>query len=159
MEWELVAEEFAWDGSLRDVCIPGTTIADWECLLSDMRTWNWPMDCTLDGAACSLPQTAEAAFALSRDATLVLSTSVAGMLFNCHFFSVDEIELDLDPREVRGQGELDVLLSFMRRLSVVTGKPVLLTPENWRGEPILRMLPSDGSVQFHDRRSREDGLR
>lgn len=145
--WECVAGELAWDGSLRDVCIPGTTLSDWARFLSDMTTWPWPIEFTRDGAACSLPQSADAAFAMSRDAKVLLSVRVAGMSINCHFFAVDEIELDVDPRELRGQAELKALLAFMRRIGQVTNKPVLLTHEGWRESSLLRVLPPDGRVQ------------
>jgi len=51
------------------------------------------------------------------------------MQLNCHFFQNDDIELDLDPREVTGQAQLDALLEFMRDIGRTTSASVVLTPK------------------------------
>lgn len=30
MKWERVSGDFEWDGSLRDIYVPGTTLPDWD---------------------------------------------------------------------------------------------------------------------------------
>ena len=48
----------------------------------------------------------------------------------CHFFTPDEIELDLDPAEVSSQGAMDSVLRFMGCLGSCLGRDVTLTEEN-----------------------------
>lgn len=48
----------------------------------------------------------------------------------CHFFTDEEIELDIDPREVTSQTELDLVLNFLRLLGTRLSKDTILTPEN-----------------------------
>ncbi|SDL01483.1 hypothetical protein SAMN05421823_104149 [Catalinimonas alkaloidigena] len=52
------------------------------------------------------------------------------MLIKCHFFTDDEIENDVDPREVRSLEDHQRLLDYMIRLSTLLDQPVILTPEN-----------------------------
>ncbi len=82
------------------------------------------------GEATPLPQTAAQVFG-GRDSVLsYLGVRVGGLLFNCHFFTDEEIEFDLDPREVKGQDTLDAVLTFMRGIGQAVGKRVILTPES-----------------------------
>ncbi|MFO0962656.1 MAG: hypothetical protein U0625_07075 [Phycisphaerales bacterium] len=69
----------------------------------------------------------------------VLECGMAG--WRVHFFSIDTIELDLDPRDVSSQASLDLLLAFMRRLGLATAKRVILAPENMPDHPIFRYEP------------------
>ena len=80
----------------------------------------------------------------------MLSVKFAGVLANCHFFARHEIEFDIDPREVHGQGQLDALLAFMRLLSDATGKDAVFTPENFREIVIFRSRPGQPGVEYHE---------
>lgn len=68
-----------------------------------------------------------------------------GILVVFHFFTPEEIECDIDPREVSGQASLDALLGFKRRLGDLTRKPAALTPENVPDEPIISYDPESSS--------------
>jgi hypothetical protein len=48
---------------------------------------------------------------------------------NCHFFPGD-IELDLDPAEVRTQEDVDRVLGFLKEVGDVLNRTVVLTDEN-----------------------------
>jgi hypothetical protein len=67
-------------------------------------------------------------------------------VLNCHFFGVDEIEFDLDPREIGDSDQFERLVGFMRLLGELTGKVVLLTPENFKERPILRYSPDTRQI-------------
>jgi hypothetical protein len=66
------------------------------------------------------------AVALARDLTI-----------DCYFFTPDEIEFSLDPREIRSEREFGLVLSFIELIGMTVKKPVLLTPENGIQYPIL----------------------
>ena len=78
----------------------------------------------------------------------MLSVQTAGIVLNCHFFNVTELEFDLDPREVNGPEEFNALITFMHLLADVCGKPAVLTEENWPAAPILRTRPSSAEVEY-----------
>lgn len=67
-----------------------------------------------------------------------------GAEVHAHFFAVDEIEFDVDPRQLQSRSG-DALLEFMRALGTSTLRPCLLTPENVHDRILLRFDPvSDG---------------
>jgi hypothetical protein len=78
-------------------------------------------------------------------------------VFNSHctrfpeepFFTVEEIEFDIDPREVKGQQELNALFGFMRCLAQATDKEVVLTAENMREIVIFRASPGNAAIEYH----------
>ncbi len=65
---------------------------------------------------------------------------------NCHFFTEEEIEFDLDPRDVDGPAEADRLLCFLGALGRATAKEVRLTAENAPDTVIARYDPNSGTV-------------
>ena len=64
---------------------------------------------------------------------------------NCHFFIVDEIELDVDPREITAQSDHHALLAFVRHVALGLQKQALLTPENGEDTPFLTFDPAQDS--------------
>jgi hypothetical protein len=71
----------------------------------------------------------------------MLAITVDGVIFNCHFFGFDEIEFDLDPRDVKGQPHLDAILQFMTALADASSRDVSLSEEGAHDYPILRVQP------------------
>jgi hypothetical protein len=74
---------------------------------------------------------------------------VGGILVVFHFFTPDEIECDIVPREVTCQSGLDSLLVFLRQLGDLTRKRAVMTPENLPNEPIMSYDPQTGAFQYH----------
>ena len=58
---------------------------------------------------------------------IMISDSVS---VNCHCFILSEIELDIDPREFKGQPDYDALLEFLAWLADAVGCDVHLAHEN-----------------------------
>ena len=149
IEWDAVAHEFEWDGSLRDIYVRGATVADWQTVLDTVRVRYSPLTFVAGGTPAVLPARAADVFPLwSGDAPPVLGFSVGGVQLVCHFFTTDEIEFDLDPREVTGPERLGSVLAFLGDLARLTGKGAVLTPENVADEPIFRADPATGSVKY-----------
>ncbi|MCB0153960.1 MAG: hypothetical protein KDF65_04120, partial [Anaerolineae bacterium] len=78
----------------------------------------------------------------------LLSIVVSGVTLNCHFFTIEEIELDLDPREVDDESKLRELLYFISRLGGVLEKEIKITPENVPDVPLFIFTPERGIVEF-----------
>lgn len=59
------------------------------------------------------------------------------MLAIFRFHSAQEIDFDMDLRELQGQERLDVLCDFLCSIGRRLGKPVLMYPEGIPGHPVL----------------------
>jgi hypothetical protein len=53
------------------------------------------------------------------------------------FHAAEEIDFDVDLRELQGQMRLDLLCRFLRDIGRRLGKPVLMDPEGEYGHPVL----------------------
>jgi hypothetical protein len=52
-------------------------------------------------------------------------------------YCVEQIDFDVDLRELQGQDRLDVLCAFLRAIGRRIGKPVVMTPEGVEDVPVL----------------------
>ena len=60
----------------------------------------------------------------------------------------DEIELDIDPREVTSPTAVDRVLEFMERLGAHLARDVILTEENSPEHVWFRYSSGDGVVRY-----------
>jgi len=134
------------DGSLRDVYFVGTSPAHWEKFVWFIQSYRHKY--TYDGRITPLPSI-ESIFA-NREGSHLLSVVVCGVTINCHFFIPEEIEIDIEPREVKGRKEHDAILKFIASLSQTVGKPALLTPENCVDIPFLSFEPENHAWVIYD---------
>ena len=84
---------------------------------------------------------------MKASATACSSVRFCGVLANCHFFTPDEIEFDIDPREVVGQPQLDGVFEFMRSLAQSVGRDAILCPEGCSQIVIFRVRPDATAVE------------
>jgi hypothetical protein len=148
LDWSTQRADFERDGSLRDIYVLDTSLEDWDRVL-DLVTREAP------GARLVHAETGALARLDSRDVGALfreeqpyrLVFSVGGVELCCHFFSKREVEFDFSPDgldEMKMRG----LLRFMARLGEVTGKRVVLTPENVPALPIYVYDPATGRVSW-----------
>lgn len=128
LRYESIASVFNVDGSLRDIFASGTAISDWNQLLN-LAHRSQKLEYFVDGVETSLPLTAASIFEDNKH-THFLRINLGGPTLNTHFFVVDEIELDLDPKEVNSQADLDMILKFCAALGHEISRDVFVTPEN-----------------------------
>ena len=139
-------EAFGADGSLRDLYIKGTDLAAWQRFVDHLvRTYD--TEFVREPRETTPPPVAEI-FATRQDHSPTLRVDVHGLRINTHFFTEDEIELDLDPAEIRSQNDLVHLLAFMRELGELLDREVVLTPENADDVPIYRYRPRGGWPEY-----------
>ncbi|MFY0595062.1 MAG: hypothetical protein JXQ85_01405 [Cognatishimia sp.] len=127
MRWNEVSQFFHSDGSLRDIIVGETTIVDWEKLMGLSRQIG-EVSYIRDGALTALPSSAESIFEDS-DHAHCMRLQLDGLVLNTGFYLVDEIEVDIDPREINSQADLDTVLGFCEKLSLTLGRDVSITDE------------------------------
>jgi hypothetical protein len=59
-----------------------------------------------------------------------IKIDVFGVQVNCHFFTVEEMALDLLPEDINSPEKADAIFELMRLIAIVLKKRVLLTFEN-----------------------------
>ena len=148
MNWPAIAPDFDWDGSLRDLRVENASITDWEHVWSFHSTAGVNCAFAVDGIQAARPATVQEIFALRENHSVLASFLIDGITYNCHFFSMDDVEFDLDPREVDGAEAAQNLAQFMETLCRLTDKPVRLTPENLPQVFIARVEPSNSEVEW-----------
>jgi hypothetical protein len=137
IDWSLQAEDFAWDGSLRDIYVQETSLEDWQRVLRLIQQGPYAAEFFAEDSPQPFPDDVHVLFRDPSTRPGRLWFSVGGVHLACHFFRPEEIEFDLDPREVT-EATLPGLLRFMADLGDATGHTVVLTPENCREAPVFR---------------------
>lgn len=145
LDWRRQQADFESDGILRDIYIQATTAADWKLVAAHILDGDYRARLECGGAVVAMPREMETAFA--ENARYSMTFTVGGIGLVCHFFSPTEIELSFEPHQVSEAG-LRALLSFVIELGDVTGKPVLVSPENCPQAPIFRYDPSDRHLRW-----------
>jgi hypothetical protein len=147
--WDTCKEDFRWDGSLRDIYVTPASLTDWRTVYPVLRDYP-DVEYSVDHIVQQPPATVEQVFAVRPLVGPMLRFRVGRTLVVFHFFSHDEIECDIDPREVVSQSDLDALLGFVRLLGDTVHRLVMLTPENGREHPIITYEPKSREFQYHE---------
>jgi len=138
---------FHQDGSLRDIYVQDAGIDAWEKFLAFVRSRTFGLSYTRDGDPSHLPSTATQALADISHAH-PLAIDLGGVALHCHFFTADEIELDVHPREVTSRSAVVKVLKFMEDLGKFLDQDVILTEENTPDHVWFRYSAREGGVRF-----------
>lgn len=135
MDWnELRKSVYRIDGSLRDIYVLNTTRADWS-KWSDYVSVNyqvsWYAEDYNDGVSVNR---VDSSFIDHRWDSEQYVTTASIFLnktqINCHFFIESQIENDIDPKEVESLDDHNMVVDYMKSISKLLGKEVILTEEN-----------------------------
>lgn len=129
MDWAEIKTAFDWDGSWRDLYVFDTDARDWRRLLEYVKERGYSLRFE-QGVVQPLPSDPSGLFVGESESMSLLMIDIGGVALCAHFFAREEIELDLDPREVQSMTKAEALFDFMRGLGQALGKAVRLTPEN-----------------------------
>lgn len=140
MEWkELKQKVYFEDGALRNVIIHGTDLSHWR-LWIDFVNANYEIEYTAeDNTPTNFIDYTDAGKYLigqsdvSRTATFQIGNCIA----KCYFFSVEEIEYDLDPKEVVSINEHLAVIEHLMNVSTLLNSKVILALEGFPQEPLL----------------------
>jgi len=144
ISWDQCKQDFEWDGSWRDIYVSPASLDDWKAIFPFLRSQP-SVEFIRESGAVSVPEFLDESFFSESRPTLRFR--IGGVLVVFHFFTTEEIECDIDPREVTGQASLDAVLAFMRQLSSLTRKRTVLTPENGLDRPIVSYDPESGEFK------------
>lgn len=143
--WNDIKWIFEWDGSLLDIYVQEVNLEDWKKLI------DW-LNSKYDIQFGNTNQ-------IDKDFVIKYLTDLTGEIesksasinldsikVNCHFFLQNEIEFDIDPREITSFKDYERLENFMKGISLVLNNQVLLTGEN---NPKFPLIKIDANKQIY----------
>jgi hypothetical protein len=139
--WTQVKQDFDWDGSWRDIYVRPATIEDWRAVCEILKRCPG-FDFRIDGEPASFPGDVADVFEMRSKKNPSLSAKLGTVTAVFHFFTDEEIECEIDPREITSQVQLDAVLEFLKKVGDAVGKSVILTHENCPKFEIVRYDPS-----------------
>jgi len=144
-------EAFELDGSFRDLYVLDTTVDDWKALFNLLRSRRaFSHQLFINGEPAAIPQNPDPGFPdspslQSGNVGWSLSIDLDGLQLAAHFFSPEQIEFNLDPKQLNAETFVE-LLNFMASLGRALKREVLLTPENREHAPIAKYDPRQDSI-------------
>lgn len=126
-------------GSLPDVYVLGASPEDWQSVLDLVVARRWTFQYCEGAAVLPLP-TAAAVLSRPADAECpelrVWPSADVQAIFR--FYAANEIDFDVDLRELQGQERLNVFCGFLTAIGRCLGKAVLMDSEGGDGShPVL----------------------
>ena len=150
--WEEIKWIFEPDGSLRDIYVKNVTIEDWKILIDYLNA-----SYIIKYGSANDNKIANKA---DKDYLIKLLTDGAGemelktvsiiienIIINTHFFTIDVIEFDIEPREINSETNYVKLIGFMNEISRILTKPLILTGENQIDFPLIETDFSKGLIK------------
>ncbi|MFF2193925.1 hypothetical protein [Streptomyces sp. NPDC058157] len=147
--WDDVRSLFDPDlmGALPDGCVQAASVEDWQAVFDLVRSGGWRWEYREGGAAVPLPSAAEVLERPADADTVELRVwPVPDVLTIFRPMSAEEIDFDVDLRELQGQGGVDVLCGFLAAVGRRLGKQVVMTAEGDCGKPVLGFDPAADRV-------------
>lgn len=147
--WDYVKDFFDPDlmGALPDVRVAGASVEDWQAVFDLVRSSGWMWEYSAGGVVGPLPTAAEV---LSRPADAEVADlrvwPIPDVLAIFRPMSVDEIDFDVDLRQLQGQVGVDILCGFLSAIGRRLGKPVAMTAEGDDANPVLGFTPAADRV-------------
>lgn len=139
--WHEVESALVRDGSLWDIFVQNTDVADWERVLVEIKSRSFKVVYNAAEADQPLVRAADI-FALDINSSPSLFVWDRGTRFNT-YFDESEILFDVHPKDVYNQETLNHLTDFMVLLGNATQKVVRVSPDNLHDFVFLTYSPSD----------------
>lgn len=136
-------------GALPDVRVPRTSADDWQAVLDLVVERGWTHE-YLEGDKPLPLRRAAPVLARPSDAECpqlrVWPTEKVLAIFR--FLAEEEIDFDVDLRDLQGQDRLDLFCDFLRAIGRRLGKSVFVDPEGDYGHPFLAFDVAADRVVF-----------
>ena len=150
MKWKQCKKVFDFDGSWRDIYVLNADRDDWNKLLESLPNSAYEIMFWIDGKVAEPIKTIQEALEIRNHASPLMRINASGLHIACYFFTDEEIEFDIDPREVNNQQDLDKVISFMFFSGDLLQKKVILTPENISSLVMIEFNPKTQSMISYD---------
>ncbi|BDU25344.1 hypothetical protein [Flavobacterium sp. GSB-24] len=142
--WEEIEWIFEFDGSLRDIYVENVTIEDWKILIDFLNLNHLTQYGVTGENEIKNEIDKEYLILMMNDETdtmecKTVSIIIDDIIINTHFFSADEIEFDIDPREIKSFEDYIKVVNFMNQISKILNKPLILTGENQKDFPLIKV--------------------
>lgn len=141
-------EGFQADGTLRDIYVLQTRNEDWDKFLEFVRS-SYRTEFLVGENSRDLPSEAANVFDEWAVSPVLLKIFVGAVQINCHFFTKNEIELDLAPEEVKTSEQGELIMEFLKALGVALQRPVRLTAESDPDDVIFEYQPGEDRPRYH----------
>jgi hypothetical protein len=143
MTWEELKERVYFvDGSLRDIYVLDTNDEDMEKWSQYVNTNHVVefYDSRVGQTTAAVSFHAVLQTWTENDRESVMATiRIGAITINCFFFDQSEIENDIDPKEFNSMKEHDNLLAYMKDVSKLLNKEVILTHENAKEAILIKV--------------------
>lgn len=143
-----IAREIAFERTLPDGLVEGTSIVDWQCFLDLVRSQGWRSE----WGAGEAPGDATELFA-EEDRLAVKMWPIESLQVNVFPNAETSIDFDFDSRELAGDG-LDACFTFLRAVGRALEKTVLLKHEGVDAGALARYDPEADDIAAGERLSR-----
>lgn len=153
--WDNCRNDWAFDGALVDLLVPGTGQAEWEMFWTALRSGPFELRAFRDDETIPLPESAAWVFAEREVASVMVSVVSGTVTANCHFFGGD-LELDVDPREVTNEAAFASVLAVMRFVAAAVRLPAFTVAEGYSPAFAFLKVSPDGAATFLPVNSRSD---
>ncbi len=145
--WANCRADFAFDGALVDLRVPGTGPAEWEAFWAALREGPFKLRAFRDGEPIGLPESISWVFAEQEIAWVGVSVLAGTVTANCYFHGGD-LELDVDPREITSDSAFESVLTVMRFIAAAIRLPVLAGTEGFTPPYAFIRVTPDGQAEF-----------
>ena len=158
--WEEIKWIFEPDGTLRDIYVENVNIEDWKILIDYLNANHILKYGPSNDNKIVNKADKDYLIKLLSDETgemelKTLSIIVENIIINTHFFTIDEIEFDIEPQEINSETDYEKLLSFMNEISKILNKPLILTCENQIDFPLIKTDFSNGIIKALTKKAAE----
>ncbi|PTT15803.1 hypothetical protein DBR27_03175, partial [Flavobacterium sp. HMWF030] len=142
--WDEIKWIFEPDGSLIDIYAQNVKIEDWIILINYLNANHivkyGPLGENKETSKIDLDYLIHFLNDKSGELELkIVSIIIDDIIINLHFFSIDEIEFDIDPKEIYSFDNYNKILDFMNKVSELLNKPLILTGENQSEFPLINV--------------------
>ncbi len=146
MNWVTLKDKVYYlDGSLRDIIVSNTTKDDWKIWV-DFINKNYKTSFYVyetEKATDKIDYSKMLDYWNGKtDCAAMITIYLDNIIIKCNFFDPQEIENDIAPKEFISIADHKLLMTYMKGLSKVLNKKVILTPENSK-EVILLSVDND----------------
>ena len=144
--WNLIKEYIYFeDGSLRDIFVYNTSREDCITFLGFISK-NYKVYTrsylTNEESNCFNLKDLENYWNGELEGGYFMNFELDGITVAIHLFSDEEIEMDIDPREIQKIEDHELVISVMQKISSLLGKEVLMTLES---SPEIQLLKVNGN--------------